>query len=103
MIEVPQSPFTLLFLATVGESEMTEYLLRHTLFSGESEKCGQSGQGFVVPLESVRAHNFTELLKIKLHVCYIGTISQTVCILVKTIRVNQFFSQTCKLTHFNCS
>ena len=82
MIEVPQSPFTLLFLATIGESEMTECLLRHTLFSGESEECGRSGQGSAVPLETVRAHNFTEVLKIKLHVCYIGTVSQTVGILV---------------------
>ena len=92
MIEVPQNPFTLLFLATLGESEMSECLLRHTHFSGESEKCGKSGQGFAVLLETVRAHNFTELLKIKLQVCSIGTISQTVCILVKTIRLNRFFS-----------
>lgn len=74
MIEVPQNPFTLLFLATLWESEMSECLLRHTHFSGESEKCAKSGQGFAVPLETVRAHNFTELLKIKLQVCYIGTV-----------------------------
>lgn len=73
MIEVPRTLSTLLFLATLWESEMSECLLRHTHFSRESVVVVQRGLGFYVPLETVRAHNFTELLKIKLQVCYIGT------------------------------
>lgn len=88
MIEVPRNPFhTFIF----------------GFFGGGEEKSGQSGQSFEVPFVTVIAHKFIDLLKIKLHFYYIGAISQTVCHPVKTIRSNQCFSQTCKLTHFNSS